>query len=200
MTESSTLEATASRFPEPFSGELLRPGDAGYDESRRVHNGMIDKRPALIARCRSSADVAAAVVTADGRVLTASDEEHPDLFWALRGGGGNFGVVSSFEFRLHAVGPIVAGFQIAYPFAEAEALLRFYRELTSTIPDELTVNAALAHARDGSGVPVAVLTGCHVGTAARAEEELEPVLRFGSPVAARTGPTEYVTMNSLLDD
>src|SRR2546428_282796 len=154
MTETSTLETTASRFPEPFSGDLLRPGDAGYDESRRVHNGLIDKRPALIARCRSSADIAAAVAFARDRGLELS----------VRGGGGNFGVVSSFEYRLHAVGPVVAGFQTAYAFAAAEELLRFYRDLTATIPDELTVNVALAHARDGSGVPVAVLTGCHVGT------------------------------------
>jgi FAD/FMN-containing dehydrogenase len=289
------------------TGDVLLPGAAGYDEARRVHNGMIDKRPRLIARCRDTADVVAAVayackgslevsvrggghnvagtavtdggvmidlapmrqvevdpakriaragggatwgifdqatqqhglavtggmisstgiagltlggglgwlmgqyglsadnlvsaevVLADGRVLGAGAEEHPDLFWGLLGGGGNFGVVTTFEYRLHPVGPVVTGIRAAYPFTAAADVLRFYRELTTDGPDALTVNAGLGHAPDGSGEKVARLIGCHVGAPEEAERDLAGLRRFGTPLELEIGPTEYTAINSAID-
>jgi FAD/FMN-containing dehydrogenase len=299
-------ESVAARIGR-FSGELLLPGAPGYEDARRVHNGMIDKHPALIARCRDTADVAAAVdaaresgaelsvrggghnvagravtdsgvmvdlalmrdvavdparrlaragggatwglldratqqhglavtggmisstgiagltlggglgwlmgrygltvdnlvsaevVTANGAVVTASDAFHPDLFWALRGGGGNFGVVCSFEYRLHAVGPSVTGIRVVHPFDRAEDVLRLYRDLTTDGPDDLTMNAALAHAPDGRGTKVAAIVGCHIGTPEQAHRDLEPLRRTGSPLVVEIGPMPYVTVNSFLD-
>jgi hypothetical protein len=110
-------------------GSLLRAGQAGYDEARVIFNGMFDRRPALIARCHGAADVldvvlSADMVAADGGVLTAQADENADLFWALRGGGGYFGVVTSFEFALHPVGPAVAVVFSMYPMAAARDVLK----------------------------------------------------------------------------
>jgi FAD/FMN-containing dehydrogenase len=143
--------------------------------------------------------VSAEVVTADGAVVTASDASHPDLFWALRGGGGNFGVVCSFEYRLHAVGPSVTGIRVVHPFDRAEDVLRLYRDLTTDGPDDLTMNAALAHAPDGRGTKVAAIVGCHIGTPVQADRDLEPLRRTGSPLVVEIGPMPYVTVNSFLD-
>ncbi len=289
-----------------FSGVLVQPGDAEYDEVRQVYNGMIDRRPAVIARCRGTADVVAAVtaardsgleiavrggghgvagncvrdgalmidlsemrgihvdpvartvraqpgvtwaefnretqlhglavtggtvsttgiagltlggglgwlmskygltcdnllsaevVTADGRVITAAEGEHPDLYWALRGGGGNFGVVTSFEYRLHPVGPITGGL-IAYPFAAAADVARFYRDFTETAPDELGVILGLVHAPDGSGMKMVALVVCHCGDPGQAERDLRPALEFGQPIMAQVGPMPYPAINQLLD-
>ena len=293
---------------EGFAGELLRPGDAGYEETRRIHNGMIDKRPALIARCLGVADVVAAVnlardhgfelsvrggghngagkavteggvmvdlslmkgvyvdpargtaraqggvtwaglnretqmhglavtggvisttgiagltlggglgwlmgkhglaadnllsaevVTADGRVLNASADENEDLFWGLRGGGGNFGVVTSFEYKVHPIGPIITGGLVIHPFDAADDLLRFYRDFTASAPDDLTVFAGLVHAPDGSGLKVCGLLLCHVGTLEQAAKDLEPLLGFGSPLDVHVGPMPYSAVNSMLDE
>jgi FAD/FMN-containing dehydrogenase len=293
---------------EGFGGTLIRPDDAAFDEARRIFNAMIDRRPALIARCQGVADVVAAVnfarendfeitirggghsvaglcladgavlidlsgmkgihvdserktaraqggvtwrelnretqlhglavtggiisttgiagltlggglgwtmgkyglavdnllsadvVTADGRVLTASESENSDLFWALRGGGGNFGVVTSFEFRLHSVGPIVTGGLVVHPYDAARDLLRFYRDFTSEAPDELTVFAALMFAPDASGQKVAGVALCHVGSPQQAEKDLEPLLTFGSPVDVQVGPMPYAAVNAMLDE
>jgi FAD/FMN-containing dehydrogenase len=292
---------------EGFSGELLRPGDEGYEDARRIHNGMIDKHPGLIARCRGVADIVAAVghardqkaeisicggghnvagravteggvmidlslmrgihvdpagrsaraqggvtwnelnretqlhslavtggtisttgiggltlggglgwlmgkyglaadnlisaeiVTADGRVLTASEAENTDLLWALRGGGGNFGVVSSFEYRLHPVGPTITGGLAIHPFSDAAAVLRFFRDFTAAVPDELGVIAALIHAPDGSGTKLAALVVCHVGSQSQAQEDLAELLAFGSPLDVQIGPMPYSAVNTMLD-
>jgi FAD/FMN-containing dehydrogenase len=292
---------------EGFSGELLGLGDAGYDQARQVHNGMIDKHPALIARCRGVADVVAAVhyardidaevsirggghnvagravtdggvmidlslmrgihvdpaarsvqaqggvtwaelnretqvhglavtggtvsttgiagltlggglgwlmgqhglaadnllsaevVTASGDVLTASGSEHPDLLWALRGGGGNFGVVSSFEFRLHPVGPIVTGGLAIHPFDDAAAVLRCFRELAASAPDELGVIGALIHSPDGAGTKLAAVVVCHAGGEDRAQADLAGLLAFGSPLDVQIGPMPYCAVNMMLD-
>jgi FAD/FMN-containing dehydrogenase len=267
-----TIDETAVvRLGEIFAGTLLCPGDAGYDDTRRVHNGMIDKQPALIARCQGVADVVAAVnfarentleisvrggghnvagravceggvmidlagqkgihvdghnltaraqaglnwgefnretqlhglattggvigttgiagltlgggigylmgrygltvdnllsaevVTADGRVLRAAKDENDDLFWGLRGGGGNFGIVTSFEYQLYPVGPEVTGGLIAFPFDDSFEVLRFYRDFAETLPDELVVFCGLVHAPDGSGTRLAAMIPCHCG-------------------------------------
>jgi FAD/FMN-containing dehydrogenase len=143
--------------------------------------------------------LSAEVVTADGRVLVASPDEHDDLFWGLRGGGGNFGVVTSFQYRLHPIGPMVTGGLVAHPFDAAADVLRLYRELTAKAPDELTMLGGLVHAPDGSGEKLAAIAVCHIGTPKRVERDLEPLLTFGSPVVARVGPMPYVSVNSMLD-
>ena len=142
--------------------------------------------------------VSVELVTAAGDVLIASAAEDPDLFWALRGGGGNFGVATSFEYRLHPHDQVVGGL-IAYPFEAASDVLRFYRRFTESVSDELTVYAALIHAPDGSGVPLAAFVVCHTGPRHRAEAELEPLLAYGSPALTQIGPMPYPTVNTLLD-
>jgi FAD/FMN-containing dehydrogenase len=288
------------------SGVLLSPADAGYDDARRVHNGMIDKRPALIARCRGNADVADAVtfarkhaldiavrggghnvaglatcdgglmvdlalmkgidvdprarrvraqggvtwrelnretqahglavtggvisttgiagltlggglgwlmgkhglaldnlvaadvVLASGEIVQASEKEHPDLFWALRGGGGNFGVVPWFEYRLHPVGPMTSGL-VAHPFDRARDVLRFYRDVTRSLPDELTLFSGLLHAPDGSGTKLAGIIAAHAGPLADGEAALRPIKQFGSPLLDVIGPASYEATNMMLD-
>lgn len=292
---------------EDFSGLLLRPDDEGYEDARRVHNGLIDKRPALITRCRGTADIVAALgfardtgfeisirggghnvagravtdggvmidlslmravdvdpdartaraqggvtwrefndataahglattgglisttgvagltlgggigwlmgkyglaadnlssvelVTASGDIVNASDQSHPDLFWALRGAGSNFGVAASFEFQLHSLRQVTGGL-VAFPLDAASDVIRFYREFTTTVPDELTVASGLVHAPDGSGVPLAAIVVCHCGEPAQAEVDLKPLMEFGTPAMAQVGPMPYPQMNTLLDD
>jgi FAD/FMN-containing dehydrogenase len=298
---------SVSNLSERFTGQLLQAADPGYDAARRVHNGLIDKRPALIARCRNTADVAdaiqfardaglpvaikggghnvagratidggvlidlslmkgiyvdpkarraraqggatwreynretqvhglastggiisttgiggltlggglgwlhgkyglaidnlrsAEIVTADGRVLTASAEEHPELFWAIRGGGGNFGVATSLEYAVHPVGPMVTAGIAAHPFARAAETLRFYRDATSTAPDELTMFAGLVYAPDGSGHQLAAIIACHCGPLAEGEAAVKPVKAFGPPILDVIGPMPYSAVNGMLD-
>jgi FAD/FMN-containing dehydrogenase len=121
------------------------------------------------------------LVTADGRLLQASSEINPDLFWAIRGGGGNFGVVTSFEFRLHPVGPEVLSGLIVHPFAKAAELLRAYRELTTDMPDELTVWAVLRKAPPlpflpaaVHGTPILIFAACYAGEIRRASARCDP--------------------------
>jgi FAD/FMN-containing dehydrogenase len=307
MTAGSSIAKATTELARRFSGQLLHPGDAGYDETRQVHNGLIDKRPALIARCRGVADVVDAVnlartqglevavrggghnvagratvdgglmidlvpmkgihvdakrrlvraqggvtwadlnretqlhglavtggvvsttgiagltlggglgwlmskyglaldnlqavelVTAEGRVVRASDDEHPDLFWALRGGGGNFGVVTSFEYRLYPVGPTITGGLIAYSFDHARDALRFFRNQTATLPDEQTLFAGLTHAPDGSGTKLAAMATCHCGTAADGEAAMRPLKQYSYPVIDALGPLPYCELNGMLD-
>ncbi|MGH3093215.1 MAG: FAD-binding oxidoreductase, partial [Gaiellaceae bacterium] len=143
--------------------------------------------------------LSAEVVTADGRVLTASGEEHEDLFWALRGGGGNFGVVSSFEYRLHPVGPVVTGGLVLHSYPKARELLSFCRDFMADAPRELAVDAALHFSPDGSARKLAGLAVCHVGPREQAEEDLRPLLAFGSPVEVQVGAMPYTAVNSMLD-
>jgi FAD/FMN-containing dehydrogenase len=124
--------------------------------------------------------LSADLVTAGGQVLTASVTEHPDLFWGLRGGGGNFGVVTSFEFQLHQVGPVLAG-KVVYPLAKAREVLRFYQAYTSTVPDELTVYVVLE--TTSLGLPVIVINLCYSGQLSEGERLIEPLRKFGSPLA-----------------
>jgi FAD/FMN-containing dehydrogenase len=138
------------------------------------------------------------LVTAEGDVLDVSDASHPDLMWALRGGGGNFGVAASFEYRLRPQ-PMVVGGLIAHPVEAGADLLRFYRDAAAQCPDELTVFAALAHTPDGSGQKIAGFIVCHTDPS-RADQDLAPFLGFGSPVVVQVGPMPYPVMNTLLDD
>jgi FAD/FMN-containing dehydrogenase len=140
------------------------------------------------------------LVLADGSAVTASEEDHADLFWALRGGGGNFGVAASFEYRLHPVGPIITGGLIAYPFNEALDVLRFYRDLTLSLPDELSMVGGLVHAPDGSGTKLAAMVLCHCGALDAGERAALPIKRFGAPVMDAVGPMPYSAINAMLDD
>ena len=290
-----------------FSGTLLLPGDAGYDEARMIHNGLIDKHPALIARCRGTADVVDAVrlarelrleisvrggghnvsgkavtegglmidlaemkginvdperrtaraqggvtwrelnreaglhglattgglisttgiagytlggglgwlmskhglaadnllgvelVTASGEVLPVTESTNPELLWALRGGGGNFGIAVSLEYRLHPVETIFGGL-VAHPFDAAKDVLAFVRDFASTLSDEAGIAAGLVHAPDGSGMKLAAYLVFHSGELERAQAEFQPALTFGSPVVTQVGPMPYPVMNTLLDD
>ena len=297
----------AAELAGSFRGQLLKPDDPGYEEARKVHNGLVDKRPALIARCLGVADVVDAVnlaeklglqvavrggghnvagratidggvmidltpmkgvhldpksrsvraqggvtwaqlnretqlhglavtggvvsstgiagltlggglgwlmgkyglaldnlrsvelVTADGSVLRASNDEEPDLFWAVRGGGGNFGVVTSFDYQLHPVGPTVTAGPIVHPIDRARSLLEFYRDKTQSLADEHTIFATLTHAPDGSGAEVAALVTCHCGSPLDAENAMRPLKQFGSPILDAVGPVAYCQLNSMLD-
>ena len=140
------------------------------------------------------------VVTADGRALTASEEENTDLFWAICGGGGNFGVVSSFKYRLHPVGPQVTGGLIAYPFEAARDVLRFYRDATASAPDELTLFAGLVGAPDRSGARLAAIVVCHCGPLGEAKSALSSIKSFATPALDAIAPVGYCEMNTLLDD
>jgi FAD/FMN-containing dehydrogenase len=307
MTSIPSVSDAVVELASTFSGQLLKPVDVGYEEARRVHNGLVDKRPALIARCRGVADVADAVnlarklglevavrggghnvagratidgglmidlapmkgiyvdpktrraqaqggvtwaelnretqlhglavtggivsstgiagltlggglgwlmgkyglaldnlcsvelVTAEGKVWRASKDEEPDLFWAVRGGGGNFGVVTSFEYQLHPVGPMVTGGLVAHPFDRARDLLRFFRDSTASLPDEHTIFGGLIHAPDGSGTKLAAMVTCHCGSLAAGEKAMRPLKQFGSPAMDAVGPMPYCQLNGMLD-
>src|SRR5204862_7391665 len=121
-----------------------------------------------------------------------------DLFWALRGGGGNFGIVTSFEYLAHPVREVLAG-PVLHSMADARAALAFHREFTASVSDELTVGAALLHAPDGSGTKVAALVPCHCGQSGAAEAEVKAVRAFGTPLADVVTPMPYPTVNTLLD-
>jgi FAD/FMN-containing dehydrogenase len=308
MTSTPSLAQSVTELRGSFSGQLLEPADEGYDEARRVHNGLVDKKPALIARCKGMADIADAVtlarklgvevavrggghnvagratvenglmidlapmkgirvdpaarsawaqggvlwsefnretqvhglattggvvsttgiagltlgggigwlmckhglaldnlisvdvVTSEGQALKASEKENADLFWALRGGGGNFGVAAALEYRLHPVGPTITGGLVAYPIDKARDVLKFFRDLTSRkMPDELMVVAGLIHAPDGSGAKLAAMAVCHCGAPDDGAAATRPVREFGSPVANTIGPMSYCALNGMLD-
>jgi FAD/FMN-containing dehydrogenase len=295
-----------------FDGELLGPGDAAYDEARTVWNGAIDRRPAIIARCTSPGDVAAAVrvarerelpvavrggghsigglsvcdgglvidlspmrrvvvdpaartaradagvlwgeldaatqahglatvggivthtgiagltlgggigwlmrkhgavvdnllaadlVTVDGEAIRATED--PDLFWGLRGGGGNFGIVTSFEYRLHEVGPEVLAGPMYFALEDAPEVLRFYRDFATEAPDELTTICNLRPApplplipEELHGHPVLMVGACYAGPLERGEALLRPLRRFGRPVVDAIGPRPYTELQRLFD-
>ncbi|WP_228452632.1 FAD-binding oxidoreductase [Streptomyces alkaliterrae] len=145
------------------------------------------------------------IVTADGVIRTASRTDNPDLFWALRGGGGNFGIVTRFVFRLHDVGPVVTGGLAAWSAEGADDVLNTYRELTATAPRELTAVALLRLAPPAPFVPeqwrlkpIVGMLVCHSGTTA--EADLAPLRALGEPIFGHIGPKPYVAQQSMLDD
>jgi FAD/FMN-containing dehydrogenase len=144
--------------------------------------------------------LSADVVLASGEVVTASEAENPDLYWALRGGSGNFGVVTSFEFRVHPVGPMVIGGLAAWPLSKARECLDFYADFTSKASEEMGSFMGFTGAPDGSGNLIVVFIGCHTGTPEAAEAELKPVKEFGPPLLDLLGPIPYTRMQSMLDN
>jgi FAD/FMN-containing dehydrogenase len=308
MSVEATTTADGVQFlREASSGPVLTPGDAGYDDVRRVHNGLIDKYPAAIARCFHTADVVSAIRFADDEgldvsirggghnvagkavtdgglmidlslmkgihvdparrtaraqpgltvgeldratsafglavpsgvvsctgiagltlggglawlqgayglsvdnllsaevvlasrdVVTASDDSEPDLFWALRGGGGNFGVVTSFEFRAHPLVSVLGG-AVLHPLEAAQQVFSLFRELSADLPDELSLQAVFAHAPDGSGAKLCGIALCHAGLdAERAADEVRPLRELGTPVADTLQRIPYPAMNTSAD-
>ncbi|MCD0481060.1 FAD-binding oxidoreductase [Streptacidiphilus sp. ASG 303] len=150
--------------------------------------------------------VGADVVTADGRLVHADAEENADLFWALRGGGGNFGVVTSFEYALHPVGPQVMAGLVFYPLDEARQVVTRWRDLTAGAPDELTTMVVMTTAPPVPFLPEevhgtrVVAVGCmYAGALADAEEAVRPLRTLGTPITDLVGPLPYTAMQTLLD-
>ena len=150
--------------------------------------------------------LSADLVTADGQLVTASEQEHPDLFWALRGGGGNFGVVTSLEYRLHPVGPLVFAGPVFYSAADAAGVLRGWREISATEPDELSSVANVVVAPPVPFLPEAVhgqavlgILGVYAGPVEDGERAAQPLRTLAEPVADLMGPMPYTTMQSLID-
>jgi FAD/FMN-containing dehydrogenase len=142
--------------------------------------------------------LSADVVLASGEVVTASAKQHPDLFWAIRGGSGNFGVATSFEYTVHPVGPIITGGLVLHPLARAVEMLKFYREFVRGVPDDLSTAAALLTGPDGS--KVAAMAVAHCGPLDEGARAVRAVKEFGSPVMDAIGPLPYVAQQSLFKD
>ena len=140
--------------------------------------------------------IAADVVTADGRLLTASATENQDLFWGLRGGSGNFGVVTSLEFRLHEVGPVFGG-AVFYPAAKAKEVLHFWREFAAESPDELVTQGGSFTLPDG--VPVFGVAGCYCGQISEGEKVLKPLRTFGPPLADAFAAMSYTQLQGMFE-
>jgi FAD/FMN-containing dehydrogenase len=151
--------------------------------------------------------VEAEVVTADGDIIRASDHDHPDLFWALRGGGGNFGVVSSFRFRLHLVGPVVVAGPVFWAAEDTMDVMAFYREFVAHAPDELGNIVRLGTIPPWSNVdeelhfrPAIAVASCYAGPVGDGERVIRPLREFGTPLVDLVGPTPYVDHQRGIDD
>jgi FAD/FMN-containing dehydrogenase len=153
--------------------------------------GYLNRKYGLACDNLLSADV----VLADGRLLTASATEHPDLFWALRGGSGNFGVVTSLEYRVHPVGPVLAGLCV-WPLPQAKEVLRFYREFSIAAPDELRLDATLTTTPVGPGLAIIV---CWCGAIEEGERVVKPLRAFGPPAVDTVAAVPYKTIQTLLE-
>jgi hypothetical protein len=138
--------------------------------------------------------IAADIVTADGRLLRASEAENPDLFWGIRGGGGNFGIVTTFEYRLHAVGPKLLAGSLLYRYEHARDAMRFYCEFSINAPDELSADAALV--TSPSGERFFAISACYIGPVEEGEGVVRPLREFGKPVESRFAPVPYLQIQS----
>jgi FAD/FMN-containing dehydrogenase len=150
--------------------------------------------------------IAADVVTADGQLVRASETENPDLLWALRGGGGNFGIVVSFEFRLHPLGPEVLSGLIVHPLSQARELIRQYREIIADAPDELTAWFVMRTApplpflpKETHGTGIIVFAACYAGPMDGAEQAMKPLRAMGMPIADVIGPHPFAGWQTALD-
>ena len=150
--------------------------------------------------------LSADVVTAQGEIVKASEEENPDLFWAIRGGGGNFGIVTSFEYRLHPVGPTVLAGPVFHRLDDAPEVLRFYREFIAAAPDELTTIFDLSVApalpflpEEVHGMPIVMLGACYAGSPDEGAELVRPLKQFGRPIVDLLEPKPYMALQSMFD-
>ena len=150
--------------------------------------------------------LSADVVTAQGEMVTASEEENPDLFWGIRGGGGNFGIVTSFEYRLHPVGPVVLAGPVFHPHEDAPEVLRFYREFIAAAPDELTTIFELSVApplpflpEEVHGKPVVMMGACYAGSPDEGAEVVRPLKQYGRPIVDLLEPKPYTALQSMFD-
>ncbi len=145
-------------------------------------------------------------MTTAGELITASDDQNADLFWGIRGGGGNFGIVTSFEFRLHPVGPEVLSGLIVHPFADAPGVLQYYRDFAAQAPDELTVWVVMRKApplpflpEEVHGTEVVVLAALYAGDMADGEAALQPLRSYGNPIADVISPHPYAGFQAAFD-
>ncbi len=150
--------------------------------------------------------ISADVVTASGKMVRASETENADLFWGIRGGGGNFGIVTAFEFALHPVGPEVLSGLIVHPFRDAKEILTYYREFTAQAPDELSVWVVMRKAPplpflpdNVHGTDVLVLAAMYTGDMAEGEKALAPLRKFGNPIADVISPHQFTGFQSAFD-
>jgi FAD/FMN-containing dehydrogenase len=150
--------------------------------------------------------ISADLVTADGQLVRASEKENPDLFWALRGGGGNFGIVTSFEFRLQPLGPEVMSGLIVYPLSQARDLLRRYREIAAAAPDELACWFVMRAApplpflpKEVHGSGIIAFAACYAGPMDAADRAMKPLRSMGTPIADVIGPHPYAGWQTALD-
>ncbi len=164
--------------------------------------GWLSRKYGLTVDNLLSADV----VTADGKLLRASDKENADLFWAIRGGGGNFGIVSSFEFRLHPLGPEVLAGLIVHPFSRAKELLRAYRTITAQAPDELSCWVVLRKApplpflpAEVHGTEIVIFAMCYAGDMERGKEAVRPLRALGNPIADVVSPHLFAGWQAAFD-
>ncbi len=150
--------------------------------------------------------ISAEVVTADGKVIDVNEKENADLFWAIRGGSGNFGIVTSFQFKLHPVGPQVLAGLIVHPFKDAQKVFEHYRNFASSAPDKATCWVVLRKApplpflpQDVHGKEVFVIAAIYAGDMKEGEKVLEPLRRFGNPIADVIGPVPFVAWQQAFD-
>jgi FAD/FMN-containing dehydrogenase len=141
--------------------------------------------------------VTAEVILADGRPVTASADENPELFWAIRGGSGNFGVVTAFEYRLHNVGPTILGGLLLYNYRSAREVLRFYRDFAAVAPDEVDMDVVLLNSPEGE--KLLAISACYVGPVPEGERVLLPLREFGPPVQDLIAPVPYVELQASAD-
>ena len=174
-------------------GAISSTGIAGLHARRWPRLADGEARPRLPTTCSASSSS-----RPTERSSNVDDASHPDLIWALRGGGGNFGVAASLVYRLHPVSMVTGGL-IAHPIDAAGDMLRFYRDAVAGCSDDLTVFAAVVHAPDGSGMKLAAMVVFHTGDPDQAEADLAPFKSWGSPLMVEVGPMPYPVMNTLLD-
>ena len=137
------------------------------------------------------------VITADGHFLRASGDENSDLFWGLRGGGGNFGVVTAIEYRVHPMNPVILGGYLGWPIGQAREVMRYYRDISPTAPDVLQLEIGLVPGKDG---PIASMEVCWTGDHAEGEAWLKPLRAFGKPNYDNIAPIPYVEMQTYSDE
>jgi FAD/FMN-containing dehydrogenase len=172
-------------------GQVSDTGIAGLTLGGGI--GWLGRKLGLTCDNLLSADI----ITADGQFLTASAQDNADLFWAVRGGGGNFGVVTSFQYRLHPIGPIVLGGLVAYPLPEGKKVLRAFCDFMETAPEELGTTAALMTTPDGhQAVGIAV---CYAGDISKGESVVAPLRKLGTVAMDMVQPMPYTAVQSMID-